>query len=348
MNNSHAQIGIDVGYGYTKAVSMSGKHVCFPSVVAPPRHDVFGGFLENGQKHMIKIDYGKGTYTRLVGEAARESSRGITALTRHKPEDMHDYLLFAAAYMLDAGVNTDLAIGLPLAYYATQKDYITKRLTDIKAWVSVDSQPERRINFNKVVAIPQGLGAVFAHLKALPQQGLVGVIDIGTQTTDYLLLEISPESVVPRPLVDYCGSIENGVRTAQHTLTLEYNRITGGILSQEMSFRLTSGRSDGFVMFENKRIDMSDALEIALSDTTQTILHKVKLAWGDYATKLNAVVLCGGGSELFAKYLLPLLPRAIQVPSPIFANATGYLSVFKGSEKNGSTENTSSNDRVAG
>lgn len=43
---------------------------------------------------------------------------------------------------------------------------------------------------------PQGVGAVYAQ-EDLPEEGLVGLLDIGFFTTEHILFECTPEEFIP-------------------------------------------------------------------------------------------------------------------------------------------------------
>lgn len=112
-------VGIDVGYGYTKAVAPANS-VIFPSAAAPPPP----ALLDSPEfPHRVRIRTDNGLdQEHLIGEAALRSASVVTTLSRKKPAAVHDLLLLSAAYLTLAGeersyFDTELAVGLPLAYY---------------------------------------------------------------------------------------------------------------------------------------------------------------------------------------------------------------------------------------
>lgn len=324
----HQGVAIDVGYGYTKAISSSGSKVCYPSIIAPATVDLLGGVLADTLGHRVKIDYGNGSTERLIGEAAMRSLSATTLVSRHKSPGMHDALILAAAYLVGAGGanssqgQTDLAVGLPLAYFRSQKEALATRLKRLEAWVSVDNGPERNISFNKVMVFPQGIGAVLVYPELLPTEGLVGVVDVGQYTTDYLLVECLPGVSQPRPIMDGCGSDEVGIHLVYRSIAHEFQLRTGAPLPVEM--REQAVRT-GTVFFDGKNIDISKATERALSDAAQTITQKVIEAWGKRSSQVRTILLCGGGAVLLREHLAKHLPNVTEVPEPAYANAMGFL-----------------------
>jgi len=327
-------VACDVGYGYTKVVSDAGTRACFPSVVAPAAQDLLAGFMTDGLGHRVRIRFPDGTVEeKLVGEAAARSLAAVTTLSRQKPAEFHDTLVLAACCLVGAGGTgllpgqTDVAVGLPLAYYRSQREALVARLRRLAAWVSADGGPERWISFARVVVLPQGAGVVAAYPDLLPDKGLVGVVDVGTYTTDYLLLEKAPGRAEPRPVLECCGSAEVGVHLVHRTVAREFQARTGAPLPPEM---WEEAARAGSVVYEGKAVDLTDAVEKALADAAQAISQRVLGAWGNRAGFVAATVLAGGGALLLRERLAACLPCVAVPEDPVFANALGFLRALSG------------------
>jgi len=325
-------VAADVGYGYTKAVSTSGKRACFPSVVAPAVEDPLAGALSGGPGHRVQVRRLNGEIDeKLVGEAALRSLAAVTTLSREKPREMHDWLVLAAAYLCGVGGGgvfpgqADLAVGLPLAYYRSQKEALAERLKRLAAWVSVDGGEERYISFNRVLVLPQGAGAVAACPEMLPEEGLVGVVDVGQYTTDYLLLEIG--SGKPVPVLDCCGSAEVGVHLIHRIVAAEFQAKTGAPLPVEMREGVIKTRK---ITFNGRTVDLYAAVEKAIFDAAQAVSQRVLGAWGNRAGFVRAVLLVGGGSVLLKDHLEKCLPGVAVPEDPVYANAVGFLKALAG------------------
>ncbi|MEW6448856.1 MAG: ParM/StbA family protein [Bacillota bacterium] len=329
-----AKVAVDVGYGYTKAVSSLGKRACFPSVIAPVTEDVLGGVLSNSLGYRVRVRYlGSDPVEKLVGEAAARSMAAVTTLARQKPQEMHDLLVLAAAHLVGAGVNggefgqVDLALGLPLAHYRAQRDTLADRLRKTFTWVSVDGGEEKYISFNRVLVLPQGAGAVAAYPELLPESGLMGVVDVGQYTTDYLLLEKIPGRAQARPILECCGSAEVGVHLVHRAVAREFQAKAGAPLPVEMWEQAVQSRA---MVFEGRVIDLADAVEKALSDAAQAISQRVIGAWGNRASFVRSVLLCGGGAILLRERLAACLPCVTVPEDPVYANALGFLRALTG------------------
>lgn len=317
----------DIGYGYVKVVSAAGMKACFPSAVAPAPDDL--GLNTGPAFYRVRVRYLDGrTEEKLVGEAALRSAAAVTTLSREKPAEIHDLLLVTACALVGAGgtgpfpTQADVAVGLPLAYYKAQKDALRERLLGLAAWVSVDGGEERYVSFGRVLVLPQGAGAVAAYPELLPDSGLVGVVDVGTYTTDYLLLEKPPGQPNPRPLLEACGSVEAGAHLVHKAVAREFQAKTGAPLPPEMWEQAVQARA---VFFAGRSVDLSAAVEKALADASQAVAQRVLAAWGNRAGFVRATLVVGGGSLLLREYLIRALPGAVAVPDPLFANALGFL-----------------------
>lgn len=318
-------IAVDVGYGYTKAVSASGKRVCFPSVTAPAHQRLLD---EDAAEYRVRLKSLAGKAEEfLVGEAAARSLSSVSTLARRKPAEIHDLLLLTSAYLLGAGGiglfpgQVNLAVGLPLAFFKAQRTELVQRLKKLAFWVSVDGGEERYISFDRVSVFPQGAGVVAAypHLFA---EGLVGVVDIGQYTTDFLLVEKRPGSSAPKPLLDACGSAEVGAHLVHRAVMAEFQAETGCPLPQEMCEEALKG---GCVFFEGRKIDLRQAAESAVADAARAVSQKVISSWGNRANFVRSVLLVGGGALLLKGELEKYLPCASYTPDPVFANAFGFL-----------------------
>jgi plasmid segregation protein ParM len=328
-------LGIDIGYGFTKAVSAESKRACFPSLVAPAGHDQaldlgFGGPAPGHRVTVRRIDGQVQEY--LVGEAAQGSFLASGFLGAEKPAELHDLLLLTAACLVGAGsaafppVQVDLAVGLPLAFYKSQKDALKTRLEALAAWVSVDGGPERYISFRRVLVVPQGAGVVFAQ--GLPKgRGYAGVIDTGQYTTDFLLVDLK----TGRPVVEASGSVEAGCHLVSQRVAQAYLARTGRPLPPRMERRILDDLAGtGRTVFRGGELDLSREYRQAVDDTAEAVARQVLSAWRDFADMISVTYLAGGGALLLGERLARAFPNPVLVEDPVYANALGYLRMLAG------------------
>ena len=324
-------IACDVGYGFVKAVSDTGKRVTFPSLVAPDRGDSLGvgDLFGRPPGHTVSLrPPGGGAESYLVGEAARASFLASGFLGAEKPAEMHDVLLLAACYLAGAGSEGHLpgqvprlAVGLPLALYRPQRDALRERLSRLAAWASVDGGPERYFSFREVRVYPQGVGVVFAQ-DGLPGHGFAGVVDVGHLTVDYLLVDLE----AGRPVPEASGSLEVGCHLLAKEVARAFREAAGEPLPHRLEGYVLRAAAEGRpVGYRGRELDLSRAYREAAAEVAAAVSKQVLSAWADWAKFITLTLLAGGGALALGAELARSLPSARVVDDPAFANALGFL-----------------------
>ncbi|NYE57164.1 ParM/StbA family protein [Carboxydothermus ferrireducens] len=325
------KFGVDIGYGYTKAVSENEK-LAFPSVIADKNGqeiDVFSVQLD----YEVEIKYPDGKVERkLVGESATRYLTAVSVMTREKPAEIHDLLLYTAIYLLGGGGNlqdgqVEVCVGLPLAFYKSQKAELKARLERSNAFVRVGSGEQRYISIAKATVIPQGAGVIFANTDTIPDDGLCAVIDVGTYTTDFLLFEMQKGRAIP--LLDACGSVEAGISFIHRMLMTEFQNQTGEPLPAEMvQYVINLIESGKPVIYGGKAVNLMPAYQKAKENTAIAISQKVLNTFGNRTKFINPIFLAGGGAVTLQEELKKHLPNAVLTEEPFYSNAIGYLKVI--------------------
>ncbi len=332
------KIAVDIGYSTVKGVSSTDKpamllirpsQVIFPSVTAPAGEDLLAGMLTNTMKHQVRVRRSlQDVQDYLVGEAAMTSSLATGFLAqREKPDGIHDLLLLTVAYLLAYNENVltqlEVAIGLPLAYYRTQKDELRKRLEGYSAWVSVNGGRDICLQLQKVTVFPQGAGALMAA--DLSDKGMAVLLDIGSYTTDYLVFDIRQGQ--PMLIPECCGSIEAGVSLVTRALADDFLRQTGAPLPARMQeATLAKALAGEQVIYLGRQVDLGGSLDAARKRVGALIASNVAGALRDRTGFVTQTILAGGGALLFDQEIALALPGAKVIDDPVFANARGFLS----------------------
>lgn len=316
------QIAIDVGYSHTKAVSPD-RRVVIPSVIAPYRELPLADLFKNGVGHIVTVRRVDGGTTRhFVGELAFREGQGATfTLDREKHlHPNHDLLVLAAARLLGIRAGATLVVGLPVAYYRTQKDVLRRHLEALHADVSVDGLPFERVSFGRVVVYPQGAGALLT-VSDLPQSGLVCLIDVGYKTADYVTVEMKGGRGVP--ISSLCGSVELGVHRVLQAVAAEFEAQTGAPLDVTLAEGVVAS---GRILFRGREINLVDTAESARKGTAQAIADRILASLGQKGDFVRKFYLAGGGA-LALPELEEMFPAAEILPDPQWANAEGFLKV---------------------
>jgi len=315
-------VAIDQGYGYTKAVAGEKKTV-FPSVVSPASEVDLGlGKISWGhsvtvrpQGSIVKRQYFVGELALKCGLAAQ-----LTLARNKLSREISDLLLLTAAYLVGVEGQVTLAYGLPIAYYRHQRDEAKRSLQGMAAYVSVDGGPEKYISFGHVAVFPQGVGALFS-LDRLPEEGLVGLLDIGFYTTDYLLVDVRKDRVEPLP--NFFGSIELGVSSAMKTFGERFLWLTGRPLSL-VEIQELWGRAR--ITFGGEKRDLEPLPGEGRLAVAQAIVEGVTAAWAQKFSYVDVIYLAGGGGLEFLGTLRQMLRKdVVLLPEPQYANALGFL-----------------------
>jgi plasmid segregation protein ParM len=313
-------VSIDLGYGYTKAVSDKSR-IVFPSAIAPYSESILD--TGNEKKYMLELRPAGSVVKRqyFVGEMALKRGRAVQmTLAREKfAQEASMLLTLAGAYLAGAEGQVELAYGLPLAYYKSQRSEAVKALQGHAAYVKVDEGPEKYIAFNNVFIFPQGVGALFSMDK-LPREGLVGIIDVGYYTCDYLMVEIRPDGIDPLPA--FMSSIEVGVSTAVKEFAEKFQRVTGRPLSLTEANNLWGKDT---ITFAGRKMDIGGMVEEARQETGRTIADSIMAAWSEKIDFLDLILLAGGGSLEFLNIIQRQFGRHVEImPDPQYANAVGF------------------------
>ncbi|RDV80893.1 ParM/StbA family protein [Ammonifex thiophilus] len=314
-------VSVDLGYGYTKAVKENTR-VIFPSVVAPAFDSLDFGSRIYGHVLEYRKPGEKAARRFFVGELALKEGRAAQVILSRERfrQEAAACLVLAAAYLAGAEGRVDLAVGLPLAYYRSRREEAALFLRTLNAHVSVDGEPEKYLSFDRVVVYPQAVGVIYS-LERLPERGLLGVVDVGFHTTDYILVECTPEGVAP--LQAYTSSLEMGVATALKVFANRFAQATGVPLNLADAQDLWVSRREE-VTFRGRPLGIGEMREAARREVGQAIAQAVHSAWSEKADWIDRVLLAGGGAVDFYNEITRLFPGAELVPDPQWANALGF------------------------
>lgn len=215
-------VGLDIGYGMTKAVADTGSQVCFESRVAPAEFirfqaDIGAPSQVNG---LTLHDTEEGTL--WVGELASRQGRPGAVRSPRDRDRVNDpittHLADAAFALLLPDVESarvSVVTGLPVAYYRDAARLSQNLLGTHSILLEGRSLT---VEVEEMLVVPQPFGALLSLIldergrlmtRALELvEGRVAVLDIGQQTTDLILVE-GLEYIEARS-----GSLELGVSTA--------------------------------------------------------------------------------------------------------------------------------------
>lgn len=316
-------ISIDLGYGFTKAKSANNK-IIFPSAAAKTNQKPFQleGRTTARPGHYVELRAANSLVKNklLVGELALREGKAIqTTLARERYQREEALVLtMTASYLLGVEGDITIALGVPLAFYHDQKETIKQSFQGLSFYVSVDEGPEKRITFKEVYVFPQGIGALLSG-SPIPKKGLIGLVDIGYHTTDYLLVEAGDAGV--QPLSSYMSSIQQGMHTAQTLFADGFRQKTGRPIT--LNEARTMWAKDE-ISFAGEKLDLLKLKDEANQETGRAIAENILAAWSDKIDFLDGLFLAGGAAIELMPVLQNYLSKPVLLDDSQFANASGF------------------------
>lgn len=310
-------IGLDIGYSATKAVSGT-RRIAFPSAVGTPERPRFS----LGENHAIILVYPERVQ---VGEAAVQQSRFLKRREdRRWIESDEWYTLFLAALteLTDATVaELRIVTGLPVAFFDDRKTLRNRLLGEHRV-----QREGRRAQVLRVVdchVIPQPFGTLLAATlddrgriadPALAG-GIVGVLDIGGKTTN--LLAVNRLAEIRRETASVNVGAWDAVRAVREWLSehcpdldLRDHQVVEAIIARQ-------------VRYYGKPVDLSEAIDAALEPLADQVIAAASQLWNG-AAGLDAILVGGGGALLLGPYIQRHFRHARIVQDAVFANALGF------------------------
>ncbi len=336
------RIAVDLGYGYIKGIAENGERIIFPSVVGSGRDlshvGLFGANALPEYHVWLKGAEGEARGNFLVGVLAQREARD---LSRPFDDDKIDHpstraLVATAAYLLtrrlEPGSSIHLATGLPFRHYRSQKERFRDNLADLALQVQMNGHGDARtVAFERVTVFPQAAGAFYSclldgegrvrDLGLLQKGGLIGIVDVGYKTTDYVVVDLDDGLALRENM---SGTVEAGVSTVWRMVQSDLEGLTGVPINQselERAFR------SGALHFRGRDYPVGEMANQAKKLVARAIMDAVQMSWGDRAHYLRTVYLAGGGALEMQEYLWAMHHRVEMVPDPQYANAAGFLAV---------------------
>lgn len=323
-------IGLDIGYGMTKAVTL-GQQLTYPSVWGYAREIKFKPEEMTQRYPGDQISDDEGDW--FVGELAKSQLRvselrqlrGRTADDDDTGNRARVRLMKAALGKLYPGVmngeiiHMAIATGLPVDHmrkanelkgYLTGQHRITTDLTNFVA------------NITQVYVMPQPYGTIYREMLT-PRGDLnpchtsitTGTVDIGTFTTD-VALDNNGEYIDASS-----GSVEIGISSIEDRLANAYERD----FNEKPSKRtIDTILNTGCFKFRGQPVDYTQEVRDAIQPLKDGVLNLMNTLWLGGGS-IDTIYVSGGGANFIGNEIVSVYPQAKTVDNPHFANAMGYL-----------------------
>ncbi|MBN1579329.1 MAG: ParM/StbA family protein [Anaerolineae bacterium] len=322
-------VGVDIGYGYTKA-ACGANQVVFPSVVGKSERVRYESDLNRAgaNQHDGQIAVITEQGDRFVGELALLQSRvHWTLLDRSRVQDPSARLLFLSALSELVGPTSEhgafrVVTGLPTQWYA-DRDKVVEQLSGDHVLRRVNGrQVVQRFSIDELLVVPQPFGSLFCTILDADgrivdeklARGRLGIIDVGTFTTDYVL-------------VDALRYIEKGSGSIATAMSRAYQLIGRSILDAfGLDLRLHEVDEivrRGYVTVFGEQRDIEWLAHPVLDAIAEEVLAEAGTLWGD-GRDLDAVLVTGGGAIALGDRIGRCYPHARTLDDAAMANVRGF------------------------
>lgn len=313
-------ISVDIGYGYTKGIGPDGLRFSFPSVVGTAEEISFATDLIRGEKEQA-VKYGDRRF--FYGEQALLQSRVQSAIfDRSRVHDDTYKMLFVAALVevTKAAPNNKRArvvTGLPVEFFSDRPEVVKS----LEGAYKITTDCAMKFAVESVFVAPQPFGSLFRELlneqgKIINgdiERGRVGVIDVGTYTTDFV---VSHE-------LRYVQRLSGSIRIGWNEVVSQVQQALGDLHRLElMPHEVDRAVQAGEVRVRGEPVLLEELIGPAVTDIETAIIARARDLWGEGAD-LDMILVSGGGGPHLYDAIHDVYPHARLLDNAFWANAEG-------------------------
>jgi Actin like proteins N terminal domain len=324
-------LAVDTGYSATKIYSEvkgSRKTLIFPSVIGQAEFgEDFLGTTEDNFIAELSLYPGK---IRNYGETAVRLNRGgeTTAdrdmFTKHYNPALT--LAGIARFMVEkqAPAPDTLVVGLPVNFFATQKQVLTDKLTGkhtVKLY-NIDGKVIETVQFKleNILMLPQGYGSYLSY--ALDREGKkvaerivpTAVIDGGEKTIDIVAAD-------GRYINTYSKSIPSSLDAVYHDLQREIDARYDDYLERSTIESYIRSRTP-YITPTGESVDLEEMRKQVLEKHLPEIINRIQMTVRPM--RPQKVLVAGGSGDMLYEGIKSVFQSAEKAESMIFSNAIGY------------------------
>ncbi|MDY0362180.1 MAG: ParM/StbA family protein [Desulforegulaceae bacterium] len=320
-------LGVDVGFGETKAVLISKptirRQVSIPTAITPLAVEMISGLNSrethyefNGKKYLAGTDAvfsGTSLPTRNVHFLIDNSAIMIAAILDKIPE-LNDVKTS----------NLCVCAGLPLEFYADYKQALKESISDF----SING---KKFKFKSVSIMAQGEGVLYDYaidenfkLRSSVDGSNMVVIDVGYNTVDVLIVNQGSCSSHHSQMLESAG-ICKATKMLESHVKSQIKSIVGmsAILTEQ---DLKQCLKQKFFVFKGERIEFADICAEIIREYSAYLYAEIENRFGPFIVRADRVLCAGGGAHYISNYFTEKLgEKFLFIPEkPEFANARGY------------------------
>lgn len=229
-------------------------------------------------------------------------------------------LYFSIAMSVKSNCNVDLAIGLPISQYKSDKDELINLIeSNNKKTIKINNN-EYTIKINDVNVVPEAIGAYYSLTDEIESLN-VTIVDIGGKTTD--ICTISYEGSVQSYTTIQLGAFDTYTKIL-NAINEKYP--TACVQIENVKHILNHGLKIGGTKVESNFIDY------ILDEDAKVIARHIKL--NDKQNDLNYILLVGGHGNTLYKYLKQYINHIEIHDNYLYSNVIGYYNYLMDGDDN--------------
>ncbi len=314
-------LSLDIGYGYTKGVGPDGLRFSFPSVIGAAEDIRFATDLIRGREEP-PIQFGDARF--FYGEQAVLQSRVQSAIfDRSRVHDATFKMLFVASLVEMArrfpdARRVNVVTGLPVDFFGDRNDVVQL----FEGAYRITAERALELTVESVVVAPQPFGSLFRELlndsgkivNNSLEHGRIGVIDVGTYTTDFV---VSDE-------LRYVQRLSGSARIGWSKIISQVQQALGDLYQLElMPYEVDRAVQAGEVRVRGEPVAIESLIAPAVADVRTAIIARARDLWGAGAD-LDRVLVTGGGGPHLYDAIHEVYPHAVLLSDTFWANAEGF------------------------
>lgn len=311
-------IALIVGNGFTHARTHR-ESVDFPSVLGTPDMTLTKSEYSDKVPTLTHKDttWTWGHHVASSSALKRENmgSRKITKAgnVQLALAAIHE-LIGSSDYQPDYAVFT-----LPVEYFDRDKETMRDALAG--EYHLIDSQNRDftyRLGLDSVRVLPEGLPTVYDQIYgydlAIKDQGLlgrsIGVVNVGTYTTDLIYMSADGADQLPKLRPNKCTSVDVGLSRAWSAIARWLKTNHGKTVSMTEADIITK---QGFAMVGGKRVSVSNQRDDLFRVMAEQIHNAIDLQWDGGADCAVMIEAGGGGPQMHNFIAPPYLGSDLQI-----------------------------------
>lgn len=314
-------LSVDIGYGYTKGVGAEAVRFSFPSVIGTAEDIRFATNLINGSAdYTVKFNDAEFFY----GDQALLQSRiQSTIFDRSRVHDSLYKQLFVAALVEMHKQAPDierirLVTGLPVEFFNDRADVISL----FEGTYQITTDQTFRIAVESVFVAPQPFGSLFRELlndqgridSSQVEKGRIGVIDIGTYTTDFIVADE----------LRYVQRLSGSARIGWSKVISKVGQSLGDAYELELTpHQVDRALNAGEVRVRGTAMPLKDMMAPAIDEVRAAIIARARDLWGE-GVSLDTILITGGGAAHLYELIHEVYPHARLLDDAFWANAEGF------------------------